>query len=187
MAEYGQWPWPRSLLAEIVNRALDARAAVVAIDMIMSEPDRSRPRQFANSTEGIDERTRTALSKLPDTDLVLAEAMTRGPVVLGIYNPGDSVRSEFVPPARPQVQLSDRETIHLPQAASIVGPVSSLAKAAAAHGMLNIGTDFDGVTRLVPTLFLRRELVLPSFAIEVLRAARKSGFIMASVKENGFE
>src|ERR1700675_1338964 len=38
----GQWPWPRETIARIVDR-LTAAGAAVAIDILMSEPDRMSP------------------------------------------------------------------------------------------------------------------------------------------------
>ena len=41
LQEYGQWPWPRSLLAHLVNLINEMEPASIAIDIIMPEPDRS--------------------------------------------------------------------------------------------------------------------------------------------------
>jgi adenylate cyclase len=45
LAQYGQWPWPRTLLASMVTTLRDAGAAVIAFDMIFPEPDRTNPLQ----------------------------------------------------------------------------------------------------------------------------------------------
>ena len=40
LAEYGQWPWPRSLLGTLVDRLTQAGAVVVGFDIVLSEVDR---------------------------------------------------------------------------------------------------------------------------------------------------
>lgn len=57
----GQWPWPRDQLARLVERAAGAR--VIAIDLLLTEPDR-----LADSDH--------------ETDAILAKSLRRVPVVL---------------------------------------------------------------------------------------------------------
>ena len=39
----GQWPWPRTVLAELVKKLSDNGAAAVGFDMVFPEPDRMSP------------------------------------------------------------------------------------------------------------------------------------------------
>ena len=45
LARIGQWPWPRSKIAELVDR-LGSSAAAVAFDIVFAEPDASSPEQI---------------------------------------------------------------------------------------------------------------------------------------------
>src|SRR6056297_1289201 len=40
LAELGQWPWPRTLVAEMIGAATQAGAVAIALDIVFSEPDR---------------------------------------------------------------------------------------------------------------------------------------------------
>src|SRR4029453_17111531 len=40
LARFGQWPWPRSLIADLTKRLMEAGAAAVAFDLVFVEPDR---------------------------------------------------------------------------------------------------------------------------------------------------
>ncbi len=40
IAELGQWPWPRTTLAQLVDRLGQAGAATIAFDIVFPEPDR---------------------------------------------------------------------------------------------------------------------------------------------------
>src|SRR5580704_12681421 len=38
LRELGQWPWPRTLLADLVTRLTEAGAAAIGFDVIFAEP-----------------------------------------------------------------------------------------------------------------------------------------------------
>ena len=44
LKQYGQWPWARSLDAELVDKLRVAGAAIVAFDIVFAEPDRTSPK-----------------------------------------------------------------------------------------------------------------------------------------------
>jgi adenylate cyclase len=44
---YGQWPWPRTRLAELVTRLHEAGATAIAFDVLLAEPDRTSPKAMA--------------------------------------------------------------------------------------------------------------------------------------------
>jgi adenylate cyclase len=43
--QIGQWPWPRGIVAQLVDKVHDAGAAVVVFDILFAEPDRRRRRR----------------------------------------------------------------------------------------------------------------------------------------------
>ena len=85
LAEYGQWPWPRTVLATLVEKLAEKGAAVIAFDVIFAEPDRSSIGRVVQSLPP-DEQTREMLrlaEKFPDNDEIFAEAIGARPVVTG--------------------------------------------------------------------------------------------------------
>ena len=40
LAVFGQWPWPRTRLAELTNKLGELGAAAILYDFIFAEPDR---------------------------------------------------------------------------------------------------------------------------------------------------
>jgi len=44
----GQWPWPRTGIAELTQRLSDAGAANIVFDIVFSEPDRTSPARLAD-------------------------------------------------------------------------------------------------------------------------------------------
>jgi len=44
LSKIGQWPWPRTLVAQLIDKLRDAGAAVIAFDIDFAEPDPARQR-----------------------------------------------------------------------------------------------------------------------------------------------
>ena len=39
----GQWPWPRTIIADLVNRITQSGPAAIGFDVVFAEPDRMSP------------------------------------------------------------------------------------------------------------------------------------------------
>ncbi|HVL53461.1 MAG TPA: CHASE2 domain-containing protein, partial [Vitreimonas sp.] len=83
LRELGQWPWPRTIVAAMIDRITSLGAVAVGFDVIFAEPDRVSPGVAAASFAGLDEATRAKLLSLPSNDAILADALRRGRVVVG--------------------------------------------------------------------------------------------------------
>src|SRR5947209_215592 len=79
----GQWPWPRTRLADIINNLTKLGAVVIAFDAVFPEPDRLNPDIAADTFRNLDEATREKLRALPSNDKILADAIRQSRVVLG--------------------------------------------------------------------------------------------------------
>src|ERR1700749_272223 len=79
----GQWPWPRTRVAEIVNNLTRMGAVVIAFDAVFAEPDRLNPDNVAEYFSGLDQATRDKLRALPSNDEIFADAIRKSRVVLG--------------------------------------------------------------------------------------------------------
>ena len=77
LSEVGQWPWSRRTIAELVVELFRNGVAVVGLDLIFSEPDRTSPAAMAEQLAGeIDSPELAAeLRALPDHDAVFAEVI----------------------------------------------------------------------------------------------------------------
>ncbi|MBF0155579.1 MAG: CHASE2 domain-containing protein [Magnetococcales bacterium] len=78
----GQWPWPRMRIAELVDHLHQMGAAVVVLNLLLVEPDRTSPAGLAALWPDHPEWTAT-LKSMPDHDQILAEALARSPTVIG--------------------------------------------------------------------------------------------------------
>ncbi|MBA1273099.1 adenylate/guanylate cyclase domain-containing protein [Pseudomonas azotifigens] len=168
LARLGQWPWPRTRMAELLDRLREAGAAVVVFDVLFAEPDRTSPSRIATQP-GIPETLSRQLAQLDDHDHQLATALTQQPTVLGFAATaaasGDSPRKRFA------VRSDDPEALsaRLSGFGGSVGALPELQQAAAGNGAMTFVPDADGVVRRVPLLIRAGDDVLPSLSAEALR------------------
>ncbi len=175
---YGQWPWPRSRVAELVDRLHADGAAAIAFDVLLVEPDRTAPAAMAQIW--IDPQISALLSRLPDPDRVLAETVTGKPVVLGsnLLRDAHSSNAGSKPTALPGMPYrivnagSGSALPWLSGFDAAVWPLPQLLASAAGVGALNAASDGDGVVRRVPLLLRVGTHFVPSLSAEALRVAQ---------------
>src|SRR5215472_14062788 len=86
LLKVGQWPWPRTIVAQLIDKLREAGSALIAFDIDFAEPDRTSPKLLLPllAKNGVDaEEAEKLLTMVPDPDQRLAEAMGTVPVVTG--------------------------------------------------------------------------------------------------------
>jgi adenylate cyclase len=186
LARFGQWPWPRTRVADLVSRLTEAGAAVIAFDVVFAEPDRLSPSRAVDSFRGIDEATRARLKDLPDNDQVLADVLRRSPVVLG-----ESGLPYVTPvPATdlPPVGLATLGGDPSPYLLNFPGRLRNtpaLEQAASGRGLFTIRTERDGIVRRVPLIMMAQGSLMPSLTFEMLRVAAKADTLLVKSDDAG--
>ena len=83
LAKLGQWPWPRTRIADLIQNLTGNGAVTIGFDVVFSEADRLNPDLVASQMRDLDDATRAKLRELPSNDQILADAIKRSHVVLG--------------------------------------------------------------------------------------------------------
>jgi adenylate cyclase len=177
---YGQWPWPRDRLAQLVDRLHGAGVTAIAFDVLLTEPDRTAPNAMAQLWHN--PQATAVLAHLPDPDTALAVSLVNRPTVLGSnLLRGDAADGAGVTPTTPMqptyriISSGDgKATAWLQDFDSAVRPLPSLVASARGVGALNAAPDSDGVVRRVPLLLRVGTDVVPSLSAEALRVAQGS-------------
>ncbi len=186
LREVGQWPWPRTVVADLVQRLTALGAVVIGFDIVFAEPDRTSPALMQASMPGLDDDTRARLLAMPSNDAVLAAAIAQSRVVVG-----HSVRADVLPVAddapKPSVALIGSDvTSYLEQHTGILRNLVELDKAAAGRGIFNTTGEVDGLVRRVPMVVaVGGKDLYPSLSVEMLRVA--TGTQSVAVKARGTE
>jgi adenylate cyclase len=171
LARLGQWPWPRTVLADMVDRLDALGAAVVVFDVVFAEPDRTSPPAMADLW-GLSGPERAALAGLPDHDLRFAQSLEGRPVVLGYTL--EHGRASTLPFGDVPWRFVFQEEGALDPRASFTGATPSLpdlVAKAAGYGALSFLPDQDGVVRRVPLILGLNGAPVPSLVSEALRLA----------------
>ncbi len=185
LAEYGQWPWPRTIVARLIDKLTEKGAVVIAFDVLFSEPDRSSiSRMVRDLIAFTDPDTVQKLAAaVQDNDQVLADAIAHSNVTLGF---GFDLKGSSKPPRRYHgtAFAGDDPRQFLPVQRGTVISIPILEAAAKGNGSVN--TDLDStVIRRVPMLFVLagQDGVFPALSIEALRVAQRASTYL--IKSSG--
>lgn len=170
---HGQWPWPRILLADLVQNLTAAGAAAVAFDMVFAEPDRSSPNQALKlwKLPPEVEELRASVAALPSHDEVFANALANAPVIVGFVLTDSADRR--LPARKSTFAIAGDDP--LPFVANFGGAVINLPEieaVATGNGAFNSAPEADLVVRRVPLLFQLDGELYPSLAAEALRVVQ---------------
>lgn len=173
LARYGQWPWPRTRVAELVDRLTAAGAIVIGFDMVFAEPDRLSPALVAADNPGLPPAAREALARLPANEVALARAIAASRVVVGETGarvvPGASAGGEVA--EMPHAVLGADPSGWLVRFPVLVQNMAEISAAAAGRGVFSIDPDPDGVFRRMPLVMLAQDRLRLALSAEVLRIA----------------
>jgi adenylate cyclase len=186
LAAYGQWPWPRTLVAQLLDRLFEWNSKAVGFDVLFSEPDRTSPQQAMKYFHDLDGVTRARLLQLPSNDDILAQAISRGKVVLGQAGTRtiSEVSSESFPETGVAV-LGPDPTAYLFSFPGLLRNLPQLDRAAAGRGLFTIATERDGIVRRVPLVMSAEGKLVSALAIDLLRVATGAGAILVRSDEAG--
>ncbi|MEO1253188.1 MAG: adenylate/guanylate cyclase domain-containing protein [Pseudomonadota bacterium] len=178
--QVGPWPWPRTIVADLVEAAKAAGAKGVILTEPVDAPDPLSPETIgAFWLEGAsDEALARELARLPSTDTALAAAFEGAPGAVGAaltpaINPAsanafdrtDLFAADWLVAANEGAQL-----IALPGAQYLYAVDPALA-AAAQPAVAALVSDPDGVVRRTPLLWSLKGAPAPSIALRAAQIA----------------
>lgn len=187
LAQYGQWPWSRARLAQLVDKISSGQPSVLGVDVIFAEPDRLSPGRLVNSDPEIPASVAGELSRLPSHETVLADALRKVPTVLAA-----GVSDEPHPRGAPSRVTMILESGINPRPFLFTHPelLRSLPEITAAErgqGSVDMEPDRDGVTRRVPLFIFAEGHLMPDLALEMLRVALGGGALGIVTGSEGVE
>jgi adenylate cyclase len=141
--KYGQWPWNRSVLGDIIGQLRKAEVGIIVLPILFSEEDRLGGDQ-------------TLSNYIYQNGVIIAQVGTnqtnKNSVPRGVAKIGDPLPYLF-------------------EWGGMLGPIPQLGEVADGVGVVNTAPEIDGVTRRIPLLMKIGNEVYPAMAIEVIRVA----------------
>lgn len=184
IAQIGRWPWPRSRMAEAIDKLKAYGPKVIGLNILFSEPDQNQGLEEIRRLEqvyrehvgarhivqrGVDFAAEFSSSTVAlDSDSkLLASLQSAGNVVLPLFFPGGTVggRPDPVPVAVSSSAIrAGRPDDRVMEEAKIAHPILAFTEAAVGLGHVNLYTESDGVLRREAPLVRYGPDLYPSFA-----------------------
>lgn len=184
---YGQWPWPRDHLANLVEQLNAAGAAVIVFDVLLAEPDRTAPKAAAGLWQ--DSRTSALLQASPDPDKHLAGVLASSRVVLGSFLSNQitaaastvNAADDSGKPYRVIVSGTGAAASWFGEFKTAIRPLPLLAASAQGEGAINMASDRDAVVRRVPLMLRQGAQWVPGLSAEAMRVfLRQRNYVLRS-------
>ena len=140
--KYGQWPWKRDVLADIIIKLREAEVGIIVLPILFSEEDR-----LGGDNE---------LAQVLQYGVVISQVGTtqtnKNAVSRGVAKVNDPMPWLFSWPG-------------------MLGPIPLLGENASGVGVVNTVPEIDGVVRRIPLIMKIGDETYPAMAIEVIRVA----------------
>jgi adenylate cyclase len=184
LAEIGQWPWPRTTVARMVDRLMADGAVAIGFDMVFSEADRTSPEMIAKQIENDAPSALVGiLQQLPSNDVKFAMSLRKAHAVLGEVAVASGGAPAEISTAIAKVGGDPAPFVF--QYGGLIANIPVLAQAAMGHGAFSLAPDVDDVVRRVPGILRIGEVLHPSLAVDLLRVATGQRAIAVKVDAAG--
>ncbi len=183
----GQFPWPRTMVADMVDRLRAAGASAIVFDILMSEPDESSPDRAVRrwpDTPALAELKKAAQA-LPSHDNALAAALARARAVTAFVLTAE--RNADKPARKAGFAHAGADPARVvPGYAGAVPSLPMFEAAATGNGSISFRPDRDLIIRGVPLFARLGKTLYPGLSAEALRvAAGARGYLIKSVGASG--
>ena len=188
LAKFGQWPWPRTRIADLIINLTRLGAVAIAFDIVFAEADRLNPDAVADTMRYLDDVTKNRLRTLPSNDQIFADAIRRSRVVLGETglaraNP----QFDKTLPVTGVAMLGPDPQPFMFDFPGLLRNVGVLEAAAAGRGLFTIKTERDGIVRRVPMMLQAQGVMMPSLSFEILRVVTGTPTIIIKSEKAGIK
>lgn len=190
LAQVGRWPWPRTRIAETIDRIARDKPKVIGLNIVFSEPEQNaglgevkkleeKYKELVSSRKvvqrGADFASEFAASEsaLDSDTKLLASLQAAGNVVVPLMfvdNPTGAKAAELpaeVSSAAARTSLPEGQLISYSKG---ITPLQSFAGAAGGIGHANVFAESDGVVRRGAPLIQYQNLLFPSFPLRLAMA-----------------
>jgi adenylate cyclase len=183
----GQFPWPRTIIAGMIDRLREAGASAIVFDIVFAEPDESSPDRTVRrwpDTPALAELKKAAAA-LPSHDKVMAAAMAKARTVTAFVLTGEANADKPALKAGFAYAGANPAPV-IPGYAGAVPSLKIFEAAAAGNGSISFEPDRDLIIRGVPLFARLGKTVYPGLSAEALRvAARARGYLVKAVGASG--
>ena len=191
LREVGQWPWPRTVLAELFKKSKESGMLVLGLDVLFAEKDRTSPDLIAKDLEKRNPELAKKLIELPTNESIAMEVMKIFPTVIGhsgLDVIGDAERKDIKDTSVKVFLGKNKNTkdwlISYP---GLLANVPEFEKAASGAGTVSVAEEPDGIIRRVPLISDVAGTVRPTLGLDMIRVAFQGNSVATRTGINGIE
>ena len=183
--KYGQWPWPRHIMAMLHAKIGDAGAVLINYNILFAEPDRMSGVEYLKSMPMTNE-VREELSKtLLDTDSVFSTVLRESGRTVIMMSVKNQTGVEL--PSTTQIIEKGNVKPWLYEYLGIVSPTQKISAGVSGMGVNVTSPEPDAVVRKMPVLIRINGKIYPSMILENVRLLNGSKRIKVIAKEHGID
>ena len=186
LAQVGQMPWPRTVMADLVKNLSDMGAKVITFDIVFAEPDRTSPwavSEVFKSQPGFGDLV-ARFKDLPDNDALFGIAIGDAANVVTGFSFTNEL-TDTVPVQKGIFRGKGLEK-YIHSLAGASANLKTIERFAAGNGSFFVFTDTDGIIRRVPMLVGHHKkdssitTIYPSLSLETIRVFKgeKGGVVV---------
>ena len=185
LAKIGQWPWPRTTVARLVQILTDRGASVIAFDVLFAEPDASSLEQVAKRLSAADAQLLANVTGgRQSNDQVFAAALRNSPSVLAVAL--GSGAHTTLPKKSGFVIAGDNPSSFVMGFGTASTNLPELDRAAHGLGAYNWLADRDQIVRRIALIYKLGSVLVPSLDAEALRVAqRATSYVIKAANASG--
>ena len=182
---YGQWPWPRHVMAMFHAKLGDAGAILINYNILFAEADRMSGVEYLKSMPMTNEVREMLSEVLLDTDTVFStilKASNRAVLMMSVKN---DAGVEL--PSTTQIIEKGNVKPWLYEFGGIVSPHPKVSAGATGMGVNVTSPEPDAVVRKMPMLIRINGKIYPSMILENVRLLNGSKRIKVIAKQHGID
>jgi len=183
LKDIGQWPWERTIMAQVLQNATAMGAGIIGFDIVFAEEDRTSPDAFAKRM-GLDP------TQFPNNDELFAQTIAQTPTIMGyVMDIDDEGKQGFDPPQIPAIFV-ERGLVgdsFVVESNGVITNIPVLQDNSYSSGFFNNIPDESGMIRSVPMVMRYDGQIYPSLSFEMLRIITESNRVNIYYGDNGVD
>lgn len=174
LKEVGHWPWDRKTIADMTQQLIDAGVAVIAFDVVFSEPSTNIATTLGAALAENNPTTAAQVNQLEDAfdyDRILAQTFSEYDIILGyILHEGNNITSSTLPSSNLVLDTANPRDTHIDEMTGYTANIPILQQNVLAEGFINGKPDIDGIFRRAPLVFQYKNRLQASLALQTAMA-----------------
>jgi len=182
---YGQWPWPRHIMAMLHAKIGDAGAILINYNILFAEPDRMSGVEYLKSMPMNNDVREQLGNVLLDTDAVFSTVLReskRAVIMMSVKN-----ERGLELPSTTQIIEKGNVKPWLYEYQGIVSPTPKISAGVNGMGVNVTSPEPDAVVRKMPVLIRVNGKIYPSMLLENVRLLNNSKRIKVIAKDHGID